>query len=173
MPCPTRVSPLRISGSENTANTLGRFALSSVDGFIGADGQIKMTEAFSVTGAFLHYFVPEVRGALFGSYSEVYFGSGANSVLSPLNFNSGTRLAFNSQLKDYSVFVVGANLIWSPVRDLDIGVETLYQRVSLSNTRVLDGNKGATGPTIAGIPTGRLIRDDDVFMTRLRVQRDF
>jgi hypothetical protein len=69
---------------------------------------------------------------------------------------------------DYDVAVVGANLIWSPVRDLDIGVEALYSQVNVKN-RVVDANVNVN---VNGLPT-RTTRSDDVFMTRLRIQRDF
>jgi hypothetical protein len=169
--------PLRFSGSENPTNTLTRFSAASNDFFVGADGKIKMTEAWSVTGSFLHYWTPEWRSAVFGSYSEVSFGKGARTGAGPANLivapgsAAANALAFNTTLRDYSVATVGANLIWSPVRDLDIGVETIYQRVDLKNGRATDGNKGALG-VIAGVPN-KTVKYDDVVATRFRVQRDF
>jgi hypothetical protein len=59
-------------------------------------------------------------------------------------------------------YSVGTNLIWSPVVDLDIGVEVYYLRNQIAH-RQYDVNSGI----------GRLVREDDTWRYRLRVQRDF
>ena len=172
--------PLRLSGSENLTNALTRFAVNSTDAFIDRTGQLRLTEAFSFSGAFLHYWAPEWRSAVFGSYSEVNFGRGARTGAGPSALIAGTNatvannVAFSTNLRDYSATTVGANLIWSPVRDLDIGVEAVYQRVDIKSGRVADGNKGTVGflAPVAGIPV-KTVNYDDVFLGRFRVQRDF
>ena len=183
-------APARLSGGELQTNTLSRFSVNSNDAFVGADGKLKLTEAWGVTGAFLHYWTPEWRSAVFGSYSEVSFGKGARAGAGPANLivattangtatnAAQTALGLSTTLRDYSISTVGANLIWSPVRDLDIGVEAVYQRVDLKNGRTGDGNKGFFSTGVVG-PTGtvflpnKTVSFDDVFLTRLRVQRDF
>jgi len=72
------------------------------------------------------------------------------------------------------------NLIWSPVRDLDIGVEVSYDRIKLSGAPVSDLNKCAG---LAVIPAGVLspvaqacpftTSKEDEWRARLRIQRDF
>ena len=183
--------PMRLAGLYNGTNTYTRMNLSSNDAFINAAGKLSMTEAWSVQGAFLHYWSPEWRSAFYGSYSEIYFGKGARAgaeAATTTTFQGGTAFAtqnaFNTVLRDYSVTTVGANLIWSPVRDLDIGVEGLYSRAELLNGRTGDlnkngGNIGSTYNPVTGTTTlgtgvpAKLIKSDDVFMARLRVQRDF
>jgi hypothetical protein len=171
--------PARMIGSETlSVNYSGRFNVSTVDSFIGADGKQKLTDAWSVTGAFLHYWTPQWRTAFFGSYSEVSFGKGARTNAGPaglfaFNATGANTLAFNTTLRDYSVSVIGANLIWSPVKDLDIGVEGIYSRVDLKGGRAADLSFASqTIQSVGGIPA-KTVKYDDVWVMRMRVQRDF
>ena len=75
------------------------------------------------------------------------------------------------------------NLIWSPVRDLDIGVEVSYDRIKLSGGSVSDLNKcaglavipaGVIAPVAAGAQACPFTtRKEDEWRARLRIQRDF
>ncbi|HMO30930.1 porin [Enterovirga sp.] len=177
--------PARFGGRETLGNNYGgRFAVSTVDSFLGTDGKQHLTEAWSITGAFLHYWAPEWRSAVFGSYGEVSFGKGArgngpygltfdatasNAVV---GFNT---VAYSAALRDYSTSVVGANLIWSPVKDLDIGLEAIYTRVDLKNGRTTDLTAGsvALGNTLGNALPAKTAKSDDVWSVRMRVQRDF
>ena len=172
-------------GSEgNTAGTTNRFTINTNDAVLDVGGNLRKTQSFSVTAAALHYWTPEIRQAVFGTYGNVNYdgrlrvsnfgpaglqgtggaGAGAVTAVNP----------FNSTLMDWEVFYGGSNLIWSPVRDLDIGVEVVYQRHWLPN-RVADANKGGAaaigGTTVTG--TGRTTSVDDTILARFRVQRDF
>jgi hypothetical protein len=68
----------------------------------------------------------------------------------------------------------GANLIWSPVKDLDIGVEGFYAQYGVTSGRVLDSQKFnySAAYVNAGNPV-KTITSTDVFNARFRVQRDF
>ena len=180
--------PSRFTGSQSQSNNLGRFAQFQNDAFVDVNGKLRLTEGFSATGAFLHYWTPEWRSAFFGSYAETDFGKGARNGFSgpaPNLVGNGAAggnslaalnaLAFNTTLRNFSVATVGANLIWSPVRDLDIGVEALYQRAELKSGRAADGQIGALGTgagALVGVPN-KTVSFDDIFVTRVRVQRDF
>ncbi|RZK96511.1 MAG: porin, partial [Methylobacterium sp.] len=150
-------------------------------------GQMSKSDSFTVVGSYLHYWSPELRSAAFGSYGEQSFsagaragqgdaftltggtGFGANSVGTP-----GTRFYQLSQaLRDTYQFVAGASLIWSPVKDLDIGVEGLYTQIGVKNGRVIDTDKDPTAYSrIAAINAGGFVRttvSDDVFQAKVRV----
>ncbi|TCO15342.1 hypothetical protein EV666_102321, partial [Camelimonas lactis] len=77
--------------------------------------------------------------------------------------NSGI---YSPYLRDYNMFVGLTNLVWSPVKDLDIGVEVLYQRLDIAKGRVYDANK-------YGTLTGKTTTFDDNWLTRLRIDRTF
>nr|WP_322098527.1 porin [Methylobacterium planeticum] len=136
-------------------------------------GKIELSTSFTVVGSFLHYWSPEWRSAVFGSYGEVRYGKSGRAALSvsngavagnvPASFlTSPSGYALSPILRDLNQIVAGASLIWSPVKDLDIGAEGLYSRVSLNQGRTPD----ATRP-------GVNVNSQDVYQVRARVQRDF
>jgi Porin subfamily len=153
-------------------------------------GKMELSTSWTVVGSYLHYWAPEWRSAIIGSYGEMSFGKTSRALLGGLNFNglgnpvnSPGNFLFSAALRDTSQIVAGASLIWSPVKDLDIGVEGLYNRVDIKNGRVIDQNKApggvAAGVNAAGLPVaanGAILPTTnyaDTFQVRMRVQRDF
>jgi hypothetical protein len=154
-------------------------------------GRIELSNSWTVTAAYLHYWSPEWRSAAFGSYGEMAFARGAREANALAYAGStfagnasstlfvgapGTRsFALSPTLRDNNQFVAGGSLIWSPVKDLDIGVEGFYTRVALQNGRVVDQYNNGT-LTAAQINAGaavRTVNSADTFQIRGRVQRDF
>jgi len=78
------------------------------DAVYDVDGDIDTTRAWSVAGGLRHYWTPEIRQSVFGSYARVEYGAGLGSI------------------NDFSEWRLGSNVIWSPVSGLDLGVEVLY-----------------------------------------------
>jgi hypothetical protein len=131
------------------ANTnVGRLLITNSDVNVDVFGSMKLTKGYALTAAFQHYWTPTIRQALYGSYSKLDYanniGALGNTGLDPVEWRAGT------------------NLVWSPVAGLDIGVEVLYARASVK-----------TPVQAAGKPAGFLIKNDDAFSGRLRIQRDF
>ena len=154
--------------SANAAGVDGgsRFTANKVDGYVDpATGNIKLTESWSVTGAFLHYWAPQWRSGFVASYAQLLFPSGARLNGPMGNLNTGTGV-YSAALRDYGQFVGSANLVWSPVKDLDIGVEVLYERIDIRKGRVYDLNK-------YGNLTGKTTTYDDNWVSRVRVERTF
>jgi hypothetical protein len=48
-------------------------------------GKIDLSTSFTVVGSFLHYWSPEWRSAIFGSYGEVQYSKSARVALSVSN----------------------------------------------------------------------------------------
>ncbi|GLS68199.1 hypothetical protein GCM10007890_02110 [Methylobacterium tardum] len=71
----------------------------------------------------------------------------------------------------------GRQIIWSPVKDLDIGVEAFYTQIGVKNGCVIDVDKDPTAYSrVAQINAGGPVRtatQDSVSQMRFRVQRDF
>ncbi|MCJ2058783.1 porin [Methylobacterium sp. J-048] len=159
-------------------------------------GQLQTSTSFSAVASYLHYWTPEWRSAFFGSYGEQSFSNGARLAQgaaytlvsglagsNPFGSNAvgtpGTRFYQLSQaLRDTYQFVAGASLIWSPVKDLDIGVEGFYTQIGLKSGRAIDLDKSPTAyANIAAINAGTFAvataSKDSVSQVRFRVQRDF
>ncbi|CAA9323505.1 MAG: hypothetical protein AVDCRST_MAG90-1112, partial [uncultured Microvirga sp.] len=138
----------------------GRTNLFLADAVVDRSGNLRTTEIFNVHAAFLHYWTPQVRQSLFGTYGRIDV---ANAVQT--GFVAGAVALGNVPFTDSEYFQVGSNLIYSPVRDLDIGVEILYREVD-PRRRVISAE-----PAFAG--TQRSVGQQDTFEGRFRIQRDF
>jgi Porin subfamily len=68
----------------------------------------------------------------------------------------------------FALWQIGTRTIWSPVRNLDIGVEVLYSR--LDQNMVGAWNLGASGARAAGLYEAR---DQDTWSGLIRFQRNF
>ena len=161
-----------------TASVTNKFNINQVDATLQANGNLNLTESWTVAAALLHYWTPEWRTAVFGTYGQANYDPRLrNGAFGPAGLTGGFGTpvnGFNTTLMSYEQFYGGSNLIWSPVRDLDIGVEVVYQRIWLPRV-VADANKGGTaaigGAGVGG--TGRVTSFDDNILTRFRIQRDF
>lgn len=71
---------------------------------------IQTTKAWSIAAGFRHFWTPALRSSIFGSYSNI-----------------DQPLA--STLPDLRYWTVGVNTIWSPVRNLDLGLEVVYHNI--------------------------------------------
>ncbi len=199
----------------NSAGFTNRLSLNADDAAVDAFGHLHLTKSWSVVGALLHYWTPEIRQAVFASYSKIDYDSILRTGFGPAgvlpiptvngvtNFGNLYSLALNQTLRDYNERLIGTNLTWSPVKNLDIGVEGLYQRATLQQGRAVDANKnlpiaavnqmtGAIVPvgsafnnaTGALVPVGsanstpatiifKSVKFDDQYLARVRIQRDF
>lgn len=121
---------------------------------IGPTGVIstELTKSWSVAGALQVFWTPRLRSTFGASYAAADFKGGF--------YNPGVTT--NAALRDYGVATVMANLVWTPVRALDIGVEVLYSQANVKGLPVVDATNAA-----------RLTKKDDQFVARVRVMRDF
>jgi Porin subfamily len=110
---------------------------------VGGTTSQKLTKGYAITAGLLHYWTPQIRQGIYGSYSKLDYATSVSNL-------------------DPREIRVGSNLIWSPVAGLDIGVEVLYAKVEVRNFVPANGVVGT-----------RLIKSDDSISGRLRIQRDF
>jgi hypothetical protein len=102
------------------------------DAFVDLNGDIETGNGWQVAGGLRHYWAPTLRSNLHGSYAQVNFD--------------------DTVIGDITEWRAGANLFWSPVSGLDIGVEAIYANIDVD---------------------GIDLDNDDRWEARLRVQRDF
>lgn len=109
-------------------------------------------DSWSVFANLVAFFTPAVRGTLYGGYGDLRYRG-----------NAGQLPGNGAVLPDYT-WTVGGGLQWTPVRNLDIGLELFY-----TNTRYIavNGNP-ALGPigTVAST-------NDNGWGTIFRIQRSF
>lgn len=127
-------------------------------------GRSKLTKGFAITAGLKHYWAPTIRSEVYGSYSQLDMGAAIQNGLGVVNgVVNGTAVPVKLNPKE---FIIGTNLVWTPVSGLDIGVEVLYSKVELKNRIAQVNNFGVRNNNL-------LIKSDDALTGRLRIQRDF
>lgn len=81
-------------------------------------GGSEQTRAFSAAGHFVHYWTPSLRSILTGTYARIDPGTTTKSTA-----------WINGGLSRADLWQAVGQLIWSPVRNFDIGVELSYARL--------------------------------------------
>ncbi|GJE25892.1 porin [Methylobacterium organophilum] len=150
-------------------------------------GKLELSTSFTVVASYLHYWAPEWRSAFYGSYGEIAFSQaarqavsqtaaliGAANTVAPASYlTNALGYGYSAALRDTSQIVTGASLIWSPVKDLDIGVEGQYIRTALKSGKAYNADKTGT-VTVNGVSVPLYpVSAEDTFQARFRVQRDF
>jgi hypothetical protein len=132
-------------------------------------GDLDKTDIWNIAAGFTHYWTPQFRSSIFGSFARVEFG-GHSSFVSPFTYtlaNGATILpGANVGLADFSEWRIGANAFWTPVSGLNLGVEVIYAEADYKG-RVMEsvGSRLARSLRLAG--------DVGAIEGRLRIQRDF
>jgi Porin subfamily len=149
------------------------------DGIFQTGTGVAQTEGFQVGAAIQHYWTPSLRTSVFAGYVELDFGSTTDPNSATTRFCTG--LATNPPTAgtvgtspftvcdpSFAVWGVGTRTIWSPVRNLDIGLEVMYQK--FDQNMVGAWNLGPNGARAAGLYEAR---DQDIWSGLLRFQRNF
>jgi len=165
---------------------LGKFAVTTADGIINPlSAQVKLSNSFAAIAGFLHYWTPQWRSGFTAGYTRIDYPNlggffAQTAAVQAATFGPTGTLGTTGVVRDFSLINLATNLIWSPVRDLDIGVELAYDRIKLHGAPVADLNKcGGVAVFVAGTvsaaatPCPFTAKSEDVYRARLRIQRDF
>jgi hypothetical protein len=88
------------------------------DAFVTPTGSIALSQAAGGFAGFQHYWTPTVRSAVFGSYMAIK--------------NPSYAEALSSSAASARIWDLGANVVWSPVKNLEFGAEVVYADLALS-----------------------------------------
>ena len=113
---------------------------------------IETVKSWNVAALLEHYWAPQYRSVLFGTYGQLDAPASAKARA----WNGTTGFG------DATVWNIGTNFAWLPVRNFEIGVEVIYARVNqdVRNT--------------VGTAAGSVLSKSDSNVTgRLRVERNF
>lgn len=120
-------------------------------------GSCEQQSGWDITGAFKHYWISTLSSALFGSYLQVNY---SNNALAGFGGAVGV-----SNLKESRI---GTNLVWTPVKNFDIGTEFDWVHLDQSRPAGLASNSVLNA---AGLPSFQ--SNSNEFEGRIRVQRAF
>ena len=158
----------------------GRIGLAWVDdayysGTPGVDHSLQLPTMWNVFGAIQHYWMPDVRTSLYAGYASYKANSSdvdtlvcANSgMIGFTGARTGGGPTFGSGCADWAAWAVGSRTIWNPVKNLDVGVDVLYQAMAKS------AFGGATTTINAPAANTVTIGDTHIWAGILRIQYNF
>ncbi|MDX6459653.1 MAG: hypothetical protein QOE55_3350, partial [Acidobacteriaceae bacterium] len=148
----------------------------------GGTGDLKLTTAYGVRGAFNHNWDPFWSTSLWGSYSAVRYDGSATDITTAKGqfcasyyFGSSTtaagraaNAATSTCNPDFNVAMIGITTRWTPVKNLTFSAEALWMGLDqkFSGTAVLT-------PT-APMPTAVYeFKDQSTVSFNVRAQRNF
>jgi hypothetical protein len=140
----------------------------------GGTGDLKLTEAFGVRGAFNHNWDPYWSSSLFGSYSAVRY-RGSNTDLSSAKgqycavYNTGKVVTADYSCNpDFNVSQLGVVTRWTPVKNLTFSAEVMWFHLDQKYTGAAILGAAAPKPT-----TFYEFKDQDAVSLNIRAQRNF
>lgn len=188
-----QVVPLRFSGGGASAgwipdtvyaNTIGGAGINTLNpANQNLTGQ-HLTTAWTIGGAYEHYWTPTLRTALWGVITGVDFDSTAASLLcstmnggvtvvhgSGVTQNAPGAPAFAGCNPNINIWGIGLRTIWNPVKNLDVGFEIMYDELDNNmNPATVLYNFGGAGSRPAGTYTPENLGS---WTGILRLQRNF
>jgi hypothetical protein len=150
--------------------------------FVNAsDGQLKLTSAWGIRGAFNHNWDPYWSTSLFGSYSAVRYG-GTNNDLNTAKgqycaafalSHAGNGITYNCN-PDYNVAQLGVVTRWTPVKNLTFSGEVQWFHLDQKMSGI--GGAAATSVFSPGAPKPSTVyefKDQNTVLLQIRAQRNF
>jgi Porin subfamily len=136
----------------------------------GGDGNLHLTTAFGVRGAFNHNWDPYWSSSLFGSYSGVRYDDTAKAYACTIYtlYRAAVHSADYSCNPDFNVSQLGVVTRWTPVKNLTFSAEVMWFHLDQKFTG------SATLTPTAPKPTATYeFKDQDAVSLNVRVQRNF
>jgi hypothetical protein len=166
-------------GSGRTYQSIGFGATSDavyLPAIFGGTGDLKLTTAYGVRGAFNHNWDPYWSSSLFGSFSAVRYDGNAFDITTAKGqfcaaynlSNTGVKSADYSCNPNYNVSQLGVVTRWTPVKNLTFSAEVMWFHLDQNFTGTSVLTPSAPKPT-----TTYEFKDQDTVSLNVRVQRNF
>jgi hypothetical protein len=181
-----------VGNTKNVLNTAPQFAMfggtglagayqsigfgSNTDAIYGNGGQLELTTAYGIRGAFNHNWDPYWSSSLFGSYSAIRYNGAVGDLTSAKGAycfaysadNGGAESADFSCNPDFNVAQLGVVTRWTPVKNLTFSAEVMWLHLDQKFTGSKVLSPGAPKPF-----TVYEYKDQDTLSLNVRVQRNF
>jgi hypothetical protein len=100
------------------------------DAITNATGGLELTEGWSVVAGADHRWNNMWKTSLYGTYGEINFNGAATTAINGGGVGSA----------DSAFWQVGSRTVWTPVQNLDISVDIMYNQVNSAQATVAGGN---------------------------------
>jgi hypothetical protein len=146
-----------------------------------AQGHVLLTRAFGGTVAFEHYWTPSLRTSAVFGYLDISYGNAAKAQIA----NLGGRCALGGSgataftvsgncSPDWSAWRLASRTLWTPVANLDVGLEVGYSQINTAFAGEGTIPAGAGNANGTGFAPGTYsIQNQGVWTATFRLQRSF
>jgi hypothetical protein len=136
-------------------------------------GNLELTTAYGVRGAFNHNWDPFWSSSLFGSYSAVRYNTNAKAAYCATYISSNKLTVANTSADfgcnpDFNVSQLGVVTRWTPVKNLTFSGEVMWFHLDQKFT-----GSAVLAPTFPKPTTVYNFKDQDAVSLNVRVQRNF
>jgi hypothetical protein len=90
-----------------------------------------MTEGWSVVAGYGHHWNTHLQTSLYGTYGSINYSDAA-----------GVTLWGAGQNADWKFWQVGSRTVWTPVKNLDLSVDVMYNNIDQNLTGAAFADKG-------------------------------
>ena len=111
-------SPYAAKGALGLIKGASGAILDYADGYL-VGGRIETPTAWSVRADYRHFWTPSLRSTVFGGYAS---------------YELPSAITQTAVAQDFNVWQVGFNTTWSPVKNLDLGLEVVYVNIDPSKS---------------------------------------
>jgi hypothetical protein len=148
-----------------------------VDGVYGgtsaANGSaLELTTAWAATAGVEHYWTPALRTSLYGGYTAISYDTAATALIctGPGFANLGRLQGFTPTncSPNFQFWQVGSRTIWNPVKNLDLGVEVMWNELQTGF-----GGNAIVNAAVAQPTQNFQVRDQGILAAIFRAQRNF
>jgi hypothetical protein len=144
-----------------------------LDGVYANGTGISKSDAWQAAAFYEHYWNPEWRTSVFGSYSHISYGSTGNSLLLAMANAGRLTTGFTTATGSFDLALaeLGTRTAWSPVKDLTLAAEFTYVRLD----QHLNGTFTTTGTAIPGSAAGTTfqLKDQNLYQGAVEIRRNF
>ncbi len=117
-------------GIARSSNGPGWATTTESDCVFNYTGGCDMSKAFNVLAAYKHYWTPTISSGVFGGFYQVTYSSASNTPVNPFALTGAVAggSLFTSGVNNFRNLRIGTNLVWTPIKNFDIGAEITYAR---------------------------------------------
>jgi hypothetical protein len=138
------------------------------DAVYGPGGSLQLVSTWGMRGAFNHNWNPYWATSVFGAYASVRYTGAAKNVMCNVTIPVALGPNVTTCNPDYNIGQIGANLRWTPVKNLTFTTEGVYT--------MLDQKYAGTANLVANPAIGKpggvyALKDQDIWTVMFRAQR--
>mgnify|MGYP000105998789 CR=1 FL=1 len=115
-------------GNNRGDNSVGWTNFADGDCVFTYTGSCEKSSGITVIAALKHYWTPTVSSGFFGGWYQVWYPSTARTPVNPFALVGapGSGSLFTAGITNFRESRLGTNLVWTPIKNFDIGAEMMW-----------------------------------------------